>query len=172
MNYGMVIYILGWILKIESVMLLLPCIVAVIYHETAGISFLITAVIALVIGTLMSLRKPTRTKVYGRDGFVTVALAWLVMSLIGGLPFTLNGDIPSYLDAVFETVSGFTTTGASILTAVEPLNKCSQQGNPCIFIMKVTRWGQSILTANNSTFTSKPFSSTVESSWGLQNLAI
>ena len=107
MNYGMVIYILGWILKIESVMLLLPCIVAVIYRESAGISFLITAVIALVIGTLMSLRKPTRTKVYGRDGFVTVALAWLVMSLIGGLPFTLNGDIPSYLDAVFETVSGF-----------------------------------------------------------------
>ena len=125
MNYGMVIYILGWILKIESVMLLLPCIVAVIYRESAGISFLITAIIALVIGTLMSLRKPTRTKVYGRDGFVTVALAWLVMSLIGGLPFTLNGDIPSYLDAVFETVSGFTTTGASILTAVEPLNKCS-----------------------------------------------
>lgn len=134
MNYGMVIYILGWILKIESVMLLLPCIVAVIYHETAGISFLITAVIALVIGTLMSLRKPTRTKVYGRDGFVTVALAWLVMSLIGGLPFTLNGDIPSYLDAVFETVSGFTTTGASILTAVEPLNKCS------LFWRSFTHW--------------------------------
>ena len=134
MNYGMVIYILGWILKIESVMLLLPCIVAVIYRESAGISFLITAVIALVIGTLMSLRKPTRTKVYGRDGFVTVALAWLVMSLIGGLPFTLNGDIPSYLDAVFETVSGFTTTGASILTAVEPLNKCS------LFWRSFTHW--------------------------------
>ena len=134
MNYGMVIYILGWILKLESVMLLLPCIVAVIYREPAGISFLITAVVALVIGTLMSLRKPTRTKVYGRDGFVTVALAWLVMSLIGALPFTLNGDIPFYLDAVFETVSGFTTTGASILTAVEPLNKCS------LFWRSFTHW--------------------------------
>ena len=125
MNYKMVVYILGWILKIESVLLLVPCITALIYRESAGWFFLLAAGLALVLGFAMTIRKPKNTRVYAREGFVVVALAWLVMSLVGAIPFTLCGDIPSYLDAVFETVSGFTTTGSSVLPAVENLNHCS-----------------------------------------------
>ena len=125
MNYGIVIYILGWILRIESVLMLLPCLTALIYREHAGWCFVATAVIAFLLSVLLTLRKPRSTKVYAREGFVVVALAWLVMSLIGAIPFTMCGDIPNYLDAVFETVSGFTTTGASIMPAVESMNHCS-----------------------------------------------
>ena len=118
MNYGILIFILGWILKIEGGLLLLPAVVGFIYRESAGVWFLLTAAIAFIIGTVMTIRNPISRKVYAREGFVVVALAWLIMSLIGALPFTLSGDIPNYLDAVFETVSGFTTTGASILPEI------------------------------------------------------
>ena len=125
MNYGIVIYVLGWILRIEGVLLLLPCVTALIYGERAGFAYVAGAAIAFVLGFALSFKKPRSTKVYAREGFVVVALAWLVMSLVGALPFTLCGDIPNYLNAVFETVSGFTTTGASILPEVESLNHCS-----------------------------------------------
>lgn len=125
MNYGIVIYVLGWILRLEGVLLLLPCATAVLYRENAGWWFLATAVFSFALGIALSFRKPENTKVYAREGFVVVALAWLVMSLIGAVPFTLCRDIPNYLDAVFETVSGFTTTGASILPEVESLNHCT-----------------------------------------------
>jgi trk system potassium uptake protein TrkH len=77
-----------------------------------------------VIGTVMSLKKPSDKSFYAREGFITVALGWIVMSLIGAMPFYISGEIPSYLDAFFEIVSGFTTTGASILSDVEALSKC------------------------------------------------
>ena len=125
MNYGIVIYVLGWILRIEGVLLLLPCVTALIYGERAGFAYVAGAAIAFVLGFALSIKKPRSTKVYAREGFVVVALAWLVMSLVGALPFTLCGDIPNYLNAVFETVSGFTTTGSSILPEVESLNHCS-----------------------------------------------
>ncbi|MDO4804875.1 MAG: TrkH family potassium uptake protein [Lachnospiraceae bacterium] len=125
MNYGIVIFILGWILRIEGALLLLPCATAVLYRENAGWCFLATAAISFILGVALTHKKPQNTKVYAREGFVVVALAWLVMSLIGAVPFTMCGDIPNYLDAVFETVSGFTTTGASILPEVESLNHCS-----------------------------------------------
>jgi trk system potassium uptake protein TrkH len=134
MNYGILIFILGWILKIEGGLLLLPAGVGFIYRESAGVWFLLTAAIAFIIGTVMTIRNPKSRKVYAREGFVVVALAWLIMSLIGALPFTLSGDIPNYLDAVFETVSGFTTTGASILPEVESLNHCS------LFWRSFTHW--------------------------------
>ncbi len=134
MNYGILVFILGWILKIEGVLLLMPTIVGVIYREAAGRYFLFTAAIAFVAGTLMTIKNPKSRKVYAREGFVVVALAWLIMSLIGALPFTMCGDIPNYLDAVFETVSGFTTTGASILPEVESLNHCS------LFWRSFTHW--------------------------------
>ena len=134
MNYGILIFILGWILKIEGGLLLLPAVVGFIYRESAGVWFLLTAAIAFIIGTVMTIRNPKSRKVYAREGFVVVALAWLIMSLIGALPFTLSGDIPNYLDAVFETVSGFTTTGASILPEVESLNHCS------LFWRSFTHW--------------------------------
>jgi trk system potassium uptake protein TrkH len=108
--------------------------VGFIYRESAGVWFLLTAAIAFIIGTVMTIRNPKSRKVYAREGFVVVALAWLIMSLIGALPFTLSGDIPNYLDAVFETVSGFTTTGASILPEVESLNHCS------LFWRSFTHW--------------------------------
>ena len=134
MNYGIVAYILGWILKIEGVMLLLPGVIGLGFGEKEALWFFISAAISFAVGVLLSFRKPRSRKIYAREGFVTVALAWLVMSLVGALPFTLSGEIPSYLDAVFETVSGFTTTGSSILREVESLAHCT------LFWRSFTHW--------------------------------
>ncbi len=120
MNYRMLGYLLGIIMTIEAALLLLPMLVALIYGESA-FPFLITVAILLLIGLLLAWRKPRETRIYAKEGFVTAALSWIVMSLFGALPFVLSGAIPNYVDALFETVSGFTTTGASILTEVESL---------------------------------------------------
>lgn len=125
MNYSIIVYILGWILKLEGAFMLLPCIVAVIYREKAGFSFLFVAAICLALGFATSIKRPKNPNMFAREGFVTVALSWIVLSAFGALPFVINGDIPNYIDAMFEMVSGFTTTGASILHEVEVLNKCS-----------------------------------------------
>ena len=102
----------------------LPLIVAAIYSERAGFSFLATMIFALVVGFLLTLLRPKSKVLYAKDGFIAVALSWVVISLVGAMPFTLSGEIPSYLDAVFESVSGFTTTGASILPNVELMSNC------------------------------------------------
>lgn len=99
----------------------LPIIVSVIYREKEGISFLIIAAITFAVGTLITLFKPKNTAFYAREGFVAVSLSWILLSLIGAVPFVVTGQIPNIVDAVFETVSGFTTTGASILTDVESM---------------------------------------------------
>ena len=126
MNKRMILYILGTLLVLEAVILLLPALVGLIYAEHAGWFYLLTAAGAAVTGLAIRLLiKPSRKTIYSRDGLVAVALSWIVLSLVGALPFTLCGDIPSYLDAVFEMVSGFTTTGSSILPNVEALNHCS-----------------------------------------------
>ncbi len=125
MNYFMVLYILGYILKFESAFLMLPALVSLIYQEKAGIPFVITAAICLVLGIVFTHKKPSSSTVYTREGFVTVALSWIVMSIFGAIPFVWNGDIPHYVDALFETVSGFTTTGSSILSDVESLSHAS-----------------------------------------------
>ena len=125
MNYSIIGFVLGWIIKVEGIFLLLPVLVAFIYQEkTAGFIFLACAAGAILLGTLMSFKKPSNKSFYAREGFITVALGWIVMSLIGALPFYISGEIPFYLDAFFEIVSGFTTTGASILPDVEALSKC------------------------------------------------
>ncbi len=124
MNYEIIIYILGWIVRVEGIFLLLPLLVAAIYGESAGVYYLGAAAFSMIVGTLMSWRKPQRQSFYAREGFITVALGWIVMSLIGAVPFYLSGEIPSFVDAWFEIVSGFTTTGASILQDVEALSKC------------------------------------------------
>lgn len=124
MNYSMIRFVLGWIVKVEGIFLLLPVLTALIYKETAGYVFLGCAAASIVLGTLMSIKKPADKSFYAREGFITVALGWIVMSIIGAMPFYLSGEIPSYLDAFFEIVSGFTTTGASILSDVEALSKC------------------------------------------------
>lgn len=124
MNFSMIIYVLGWVLKLEAGIMILPIICALIYQEFWAVQALaVSAVLSLVIGTLATVKGPKRTDYYAREGFVICALSWIVMSLIGALPFYLTGTIPSYIDAVFEIVSGFTTTGASILSEVEHLGK-------------------------------------------------
>lgn len=125
MNYSIIRYILGWLLKFESAFLMLPVLVSLIYHEQAGFSYFLTAIICFVAGLLLSHKKPDSRSLYTKDGFVTVALSWIIMSIFGALPFTMSGDIPSYVDALFETISGFTTTGASILKDVEALSHTS-----------------------------------------------
>ena len=125
MNYSIVLYILGCVLKFESAFLVLPALVGLIYREHASVSYLAVAVLCLILGVLLTHRKPRSTNLYTREGFVAVALSWIIMSIFGAIPFVLTGDIPFYVDALFETISGFTTTGSSILTDVESISKAS-----------------------------------------------
>lgn len=125
MNYSVIRYILGWIMIFEAAFLLLPCLVAAIYHETAGLAFLYAALGSAIIGAIVVRVKPKKMNFYLKEGFVTVALSWILLSVIGCIPFVVNGDIPHFIDALFETISGFTTTGATILSDVESLHKCS-----------------------------------------------
>lgn len=123
MNYRMIKYITGWLLIFEALFMAVPLVTALVYRESALWSFLSVMIGAALLGGLMIIRKPSSTTLYAKEGFVIVSLSWIVLSLVGALPFVISGSIPNYIDALFETVSGFTTTGASILTAVEPLPK-------------------------------------------------
>ncbi len=123
MNKRMVAYILGLLLICEAGLLLLPLIVALIYGDSTIPDFLLTMGILCVVGLILIKLKPEDKTIYAREGLVSVALGWIVLSLFGALPFYFSGEIPSYIDAVFETVSGFTTTGSSILSDVEALSK-------------------------------------------------
>lgn len=124
MNYKMIRHILGWILIFEALFMIIPLITACIFHEKEVWAFVISIAVCLCIGGLCLIRKPVKTALYSREGFVIVSLSWIVLSLFGALPFVISGAIPGYIDALFETVSGFTTTGASILSEVESLPKC------------------------------------------------
>lgn len=134
MNYSIVLYILGCVLKFESAFLMLPVFVGLIYKEGTSSSYLIVAGVCLALGAFLTRKKPKSTNLYTREGFTTVALSWIVMSIFGAIPFVLTGDIPSCVDALFETISGFTTTGASILTDVEALSRAS------LFWRSFTHW--------------------------------
>ena len=124
MNRRMVLNTLGKIIWLEAGLMLLPVLVCLIYKNTAVYSFLITiAIAAAVASPLTFLCKPRNKVIYAKEGFVIVSLAWILMSVIGALPFVLSGEIPSFVDALFEMVSGFTTTGASILTDVEAMSE-------------------------------------------------
>ena len=123
MNYKMVGFVLGRIFLIEAALMLFPMGCAAIYGEWASIpAFLIPVVILLVLGLAASLKSPKDTKIYARDGLAIVALVWVLLSVFGALPFIITGEIPSFVDAFFEMVSGFTTTGSTILTDVEALS--------------------------------------------------
>ena len=123
MNHRYVFHLFGKILIAMTALLALPMIVSLIYKEACYSSFLITMVISLVTGLAVSFIFKTEDKViFAKEGFLIVALSWIGMSAIGALPFVISGEIPSYVDAFFETVSGFTTTGASILDDVESLS--------------------------------------------------
>ena len=124
MNYRMISHILGWVLKIEAVAMILPLICCFIFNEGAVMfSFAVCIAICIVLGTALTIFHPSNKTMYAKEGFVTVALSWIVISLIGAVPFVLSGSIPSYVDAFFEISSGFSTTGASILTDVNTLPK-------------------------------------------------
>lgn len=118
----MIGYVIGRILLTEAALLVLPAVTALLYGESVK-PFLLTALLLVIVGVVIGGRKPKQTSIYARDGFAVVALAWTLVSAFGALPFVLAGDIPHFVDAFFETVSGFTTTGATILTAVEPLSR-------------------------------------------------
>ena len=124
MNYRIVFSTTGMVLYIEAGMLVLPTLIALGYREGGhAVAFLIAIGVALLGGFLLRrLCKPLRPDIFSKEGFVIVALAWLALSLVGALPFYLSGTIPRYIDAFFETVSGFTTTGATLLTDVEVLS--------------------------------------------------
>ena len=124
MNKKVVINTLGRILLLEAALMLLPLAVSFIYKEAAAITaFAVTIAIAAALSLLLLIISRTKNQViYAKDGFVIVGLAWILMSLIGALPFRISNEIPHYVDALFEIVSGFTTTGASILNDVEALS--------------------------------------------------
>lgn len=126
MNYSIIRYILCRVLEFEGIFLALPCIVAIIYGEKEGVAYAVTMLFCLVLGLIGKQFKPKSTVFYAKEGFVTVSLSWIVISLMGAVPFCLTGEIPSYVDAVFETVSGFTTTGGSIVTDLSTLSYCTQ----------------------------------------------
>lgn len=125
MNKRMILYIQGAILLIEAAIMVLPIAAALIYREPSGIWFFYTALAAAIVGfAAMKLAKPRSKTIYAKEGLIAVAAGWIVLSLVGALPFTLSREIPFYLDAVFEMISGFTTTGSSILPNVEALSRC------------------------------------------------
>lgn len=135
MNHRMVFSTVGKIVWAEAILMLLPYVVSLIYKEACASAFLITILIAAVVGTLLVLFfKKKDDIIYSKEGFLTVSLSWIILSLIGALPFRISGEIPHYVDAVFEIVSGFTTTGASILRNVEAMS------NGLLFWRSFTHW--------------------------------
>ena len=134
MNYSIVFYIIGWILNLEAAFMSLGCITALIYGEKAGWSFVVSILLCLVIGLPLTVRKPSSHIFYLRESFVSTALGWIALSCMGALPFLFSGVLHNPVDALFETVSGFTTTGSSIFTDVEVLPRC------ILFWRSFTHW--------------------------------
>ncbi len=124
MNYRMTKYTIGLILIFEGAFFLIPSLTALVYREWQSLcSFAITMAVCIGLGALMSLKKPHNTRLYARDGFVIVSLGWIALSIFGAFPLLFSGAYPSYIDALFEIVSGFTTTGATVIKEIEALPK-------------------------------------------------
>jgi trk system potassium uptake protein TrkH len=121
MNIAIILYTLGRVLAIESAFMVLPGIVAIIYRENNWWTYFVVALVGMLAGLLVSFKKPKNTQFFAKEGFASVGLAWLLISMTGALPPFLSREIPNYIDAVFEMSSGFTTTGATILTDVEAM---------------------------------------------------
>lgn len=134
MNYSMIRLILAWVLRFAGLFMLLPCLVALYYKESVGWYYLITAIIVLLVGFFLGKKKVKSRVFYAKEGFVTVALCWICISIVGAVPFYISGEIPMLIDALFESVSGFSTTGASILTDIEALSKTA------LFWRSFTHW--------------------------------
>ncbi|MBR3282714.1 MAG: TrkH family potassium uptake protein [Ruminococcus sp.] len=135
MNYRMIVYIMGQIFKVVGLFMLLPVLVGFIYGEDHVIlSFGIPILMLMVIGIIATIKKPKNNSIFSMEGFVSVAASWMGVSLIGALPFVISGEISDYPSALFETVSGFTTTGATILSDIESLSRAS------LFWRAFTHW--------------------------------
>lgn len=134
MNYSIIRYILCRVLEFQALFLALPCLAALIYGEREGWAYAAVLVVCLGIGEAGKLKKPKSNVFYAREGFVAVSLSWILLSITGALPLFLSGEFASYTDALFETISGLTTTGASILSDVEALSKCN------LFWRSFTHW--------------------------------
>ena len=134
MNISIIRYTLGQVLKVEAILLLLPTLVGLIYKEQTGWIFLICVGITALAGILFTLKKPHNTVFYLKEGCAITALSWIFLSIFGCLPFCISGQIPSFTNALFETISGFTTTGSSILTEIEGLDHC------ILFWRSFTHW--------------------------------
>ncbi len=123
MNYRMILYLSGQFLRILGALMILPLLVALIYNEPASRNaFAVTALALLVAGSVIAWKKPENKSLYNREGLAVVAIVWLLVSVFGGIPFLLSGDIPNFADCIFEITSGFTTTGSTILTDIESMS--------------------------------------------------
>ena len=134
MNYSIIKYIMGWILNFTAAFMTLPCFVAFLYQEKELWCFAVTMAVCLLAGIPLVLKKSENQSFLAADGYVAVSLSWIVLSIMGAVPFVLSGYISNPVDALFEVVSGFTTTGASILSDVEALPRC------LVFWRSFTHW--------------------------------
>ena len=134
MNYKMTSYILGHIAVLEAVLLCIPFVLSIIYGEDTLLGFGIAILALVLIGVPFSLKKPEKRDFRAREGFVIVALSWILLSLFGSLPFFISGYIPNFIDSLFETISGFTTTGGTILSDIQSLPKS------LLFWRSLTQW--------------------------------
>ena len=120
----MIFYLLGWLLNTVAALMILPFTVSIYYGEDCGKYFLLCSLVMFMVGIFLTRKRPKYTKFYAKEGFVITALSWILLSVTGCLPFFLSKEIPSFTNALFECISGFTTTGASILHEVENLPRC------------------------------------------------
>ncbi len=134
MNFSIVRFILGKVIMIEAMFLILPFIVGIIFKETDAFSFLLCSSFCFITGALLTKKRPKSQLFFAREGFIIVALSWITLSFFGAIPFVLSRQIPNFTDALYETVSGFTTTGSSILADVESLNRST------LFWRSFTHW--------------------------------
>jgi len=122
MNTSMIRVILSRVLIILGTFMVTPCIISLIYGEQEGLTYFLVASGCVLIGILLGIKKPKSQMIYLKDGLAATGLSWIIMTIAGALPFYITGEIPSFIDCLFETASGFSTTGSSILTDVEALS--------------------------------------------------
>ncbi len=134
MNYRLIFNFIGNLLRVEAFLLLFPLIVSIIYHENLYFAYSIPIFILILLSYVLKTKKSSKKQLYVREGFVITGLSWILLSFFGSLPFIISGEIPNFFDAFFETVSGFTTTGSSILKDIEAMS------HSLLFWRSFTHW--------------------------------